>query len=175
MLTARGYNRGVDRRVARRQLIGAMASGVATFVAACGTEASGGETRVVDDPSLGRVYQWEKDDLLVLVSGLKAAYRPGDEIVVSLTLNNQQGLPAEARVRTKLIGRGQQVVLESDVVAVTVPPDDAAHLERSLRLPRSFPPGEYTLQVELPPWTLAGGGGRSVGGGALTAPLRVDS
>lgn len=151
-----------------------MASGVATFVAACGSEASNAETTVVDDPSLGRVYQWEKDDLLVLLSGLRPTYRPGDEIVVNLTLNNQGRLPIEARVRTKLVGRGQQVVLEADVASVSVPPEDAAHLERSLRLPRSFSPGDYTLQVELPPWTLPGGGGGSVGGGSLTAPVRVE-
>src|SRR5437764_3376419 len=131
-----------------------MASGVAAWVAACGSDAGRGETRVVDDPALGTVHQWEKDELLVLASGLQPGYHPGDEIRFELLFNNQRHAPVSLRVRTKLLGRGQQAVVEAPVLPVDVPSEDAVKLERTLRLPRSLPPGDYTLEVELPPWQL---------------------
>ena len=149
-----------------------MASGVAAFAAACASPATG-ETRLVDDPALGRVYQWEKDDLLVLASGLQPAYRPGDEMRVKLLLNNQKHVSAEVKIRTRLLGRGQQAVVEAEVVNVEVPADGVLNLERPLRLPRSLPPQDYALQVELPPWTLAGNG--EAGGGSLMIPVQVVS
>jgi len=147
-----------------------MASGMATFMAACATDVSNPGTTTVDDPTLGRVYQWQKDDLLMLVSGLQPMYHPGQEIRFHLTLNNQTEAPIDVRVRTKLLGRGQQAVVEAEVYPTTVPAEDAVQLDRVLPLPRGLPPEDYVLQVELPPWVRGSG---TVGGGALLAPVRV--
>jgi hypothetical protein len=74
-------------------------------------------------------------------------------------------------VRTKLVGRAQQVVTEAPVASLQVKPLDAAELERTLELPGNLDPGDYTLVIELPPWSLDG---QTVGGGSLTAGLRVE-
>ena len=96
-------------------------SGTAAFLAACSAEVSNGETKVVEDPSLGTVYQWQQDDLLVLVSGYRSCTTPGDTLTFNLVLNNQRSVPIDAKVRVKLVGRGQQVVEQADVVTVSVP------------------------------------------------------
>ncbi|GEM_PF-4682864 len=163
----------MERRVARRYLLGTMAASVAAFMAACGGDIHNSETKAVDDPALGRVYQWEKDDLLLLISDLQPSYHAGDDVRFHLLLNNQSSAPAQVRIRTKLLGRGQQAVAEAEVVAANVPSADAVKLERDLRLPRGLPPGDYTLQVELPPWTLPGQ--QTVGGGSALVPLRIVS
>jgi hypothetical protein len=160
----------MERAVERRQLLSVVASGMAAFVVACGAP-DAGETRVIQDPALGTVYQWEKNDILLLVSGLQPTYHPGEEIRLTLLFNNDDG-PAQMRVRTRLLGRGQQAVAELEVASATVPASDVLSMERNLLLPRSLPPGDYTLQIEMPPWTQTGQSG-SVGGGALTAPVTV--
>ena len=154
-------------RASRRQLFVATASSIAGFAAGCGL--GGGRTEVVDTPE-GRVLQWERDDLLVLVSGLAEGYRPGDQVQLKLILNNQTSRFGLYRVRTKLVGRAQQVVTEAPVASLQVKPLDAAELERTLELPGNLDPGDYTLVIELPPWSLDG---RTVGGGILTAGVRV--
>jgi hypothetical protein len=165
-------NAAVDRRVPRRDLLGMLASGAAAWATACSSDTGRGETNVVDDPTLGKVYQWEKDDLLVLVSGLQPSYQPGDEVRFELLLNNQRHAPISVRVRTKLLGRGQQAVVEAPVVPADIASEDVLKLERTLRLPRSLPPGDYTLEVELPPWQVGSDQAQGAGG-ALTAPLTV--
>lgn len=154
-------------RASRRQLFAATASSIAGFAAGCGLSA--GRTEVVDTLD-GRVLQWERDDLLVLVSGLAEGYRPGDQVQLKLILNNQTSRFGLYRLRTKLVGRAQQVVTEAPVASLQVKPLDAAELERTLELPANLDPGDYTLVIELPPWSLDG---RAVGGGSLTAGLRV--
>lgn len=163
------YNRDVERqdRVGRRELLSLVVSGLATAAAACGP--AGGPTNVVrtDD---GRILQWERDDMTVLVSGVKDEYHPGEPVHLTVLINNGAPVPAAARVRTRLLGKGQQAVVEAEVVNVTINADDAASVERTLDLPRSLLPGDYTLSVELPPWRLDR---REVGGGRLNADIRV--
>ncbi len=171
---AAGYNRGVDRRVERRELLGVMASGMVAFVAACTTsDLSGGETTIVNDPALGTVYRWEKDDLLILVSGLKTSYRVGEDIRFEALLQNQHSIPLDGRLRTKLIGRGQQVVLEAEMLPIAVEAEGVLNVQRVLQIPRSMPTGDYyVLQIELPPWQYDG---QTAGGGALTVSLSITS
>src|SRR4051812_47351807 len=69
-----GYTAAMDRPVQRRRLLGAVASSAAALVTACSTDVSNRDTQVVADPTLGKVYQWEKDDLLVLLSGVQPSY-----------------------------------------------------------------------------------------------------
>jgi hypothetical protein len=47
---------------------------------------------------------------------------------------------------------------------------DATATDRVLPIPADLPPGDYTLQVELPPWSFEG---RQAGGGSLTATVKV--
>lgn len=152
----------------RREFFTAVASGLAGLAAACAP--SGGRTEVVQTPE-GKVLQWEHDDLLVLVSGLQAAYRPGDQIRFTALLNNQSSRSGLYRLRTKLTGPGQQVVLEAPLASLQVKPLEAGEIERVLRLDPSLAPGDYTLVLELPAWSLDG---RPTGGGSLSAPLRVE-
>jgi hypothetical protein len=85
-------------------------------------------------------------------------------------LNNNASIPAVARVLTRLLGRGQQAVVEAEVANLTIDADDASSVERTLDLPRSLTPGDYTLSVELPPWRLER---REVGGGRINTDIRV--
>src|SRR4051794_20783208 len=101
----RDYNSGMDEPIRRRELFGAAASGLAGLAAACGP--SGGRTEIVQTPDR-KVLQWERDDLLVLVSGLRDSYRLGQEIRFKVLLNNQTPKFGLYRLRTKLAGRGQQ-------------------------------------------------------------------
>lgn len=154
-------------RVGRRELFGLVVSGLATAAAACGP--AGAPTTMVQTPE-GRVLQWEREGMMVLVSGVQAEYRAGEPLRINVMMNNSASLPAAAKVRTRLIGRGQQAVVEAEVANVTVNADAAATVDRVLELPRSLVPGDYTLMVEIPPWRLER---RDVGGGRLTADVRV--
>lgn len=157
----------MNEPIARRELLSAAASGLAGLAAACGPD--GGRTVVVSTPE-GKVLQWERDDLLVLVSGLQESYRQSEQITLKVILNNQATGPGVYRLRTKLAGRGQQVVAEAAVMSVQVRAFDAAEVQAALSLPARLEPGEYNLIVELPPWSIEG---RTLGGGALSAAVRV--
>jgi hypothetical protein len=152
-------------RVDRRAAFGIWASGLASLTSACGSR----DVTTIDTPE-GKVLQLEKDDLYVLVSGVKPTYHLGDFIDVHVIVNNQSSRYATARIRTKLIGRGQQVVSEAEVVQINVKPSDATRTDRSLLIPNNLSPGEYTLQVELPPWSFEG---RQTGGASLNTSINV--
>lgn len=159
----------MDQPIRRRQLARAAFSGLAALASACGPSAGATETIVGPD---GKTYRWEREDLLVLVSGLKERYRLGETISLKVLLNNQAAKFGTFRVRTKLSGRGQQVEAEAEVATVQVRPNDAAEVERALLVPRSLRPGDYAVVVELPAWTLQGE--RPKGGGSLTAPVMLE-
>ena len=137
-----------------------------SVAAACGSSG----TTVLQTPE-GPVLQLEKDEFLVLVSGFQQLYRPGDRITVQVLINNQSRRFATARIRTRLLGRGQQAILEAEVLSVNVRPMDATSAERSLALPTNIGTGEYTLSIELPPWSFEG---RQAGGGSLNTTLRIE-
>ena len=160
-----GYNPDVEQRVDRRAALGIWASALTSAVAACTTR----DTTVIQTPD-GPVLQLEKDDFLVLVSGFRDAYRAGERIDLKVLINNQSSRFAQARIRTRLVGRGQQAVVEAEVLAANVKPFDATAVERTLLLPTNVTAGEYTLQVELPPWSFEG---RQSGGGQLTTPVKI--
>jgi hypothetical protein len=174
-LLASGYNRDMPneqlahndnrRKVGRRAAFGVWASGLVSVTSACGDR----DVTVIDGPE-GKVLQLERDDLLVLVSDFKPNYRPGDRITLKVLINNQGTRFAQARVRTRLLGRGQQAVVEAEVANINIRPMDAASVERVLPLPTDLPAGDYTLQVELPPWSFEG---RQAGGGSLTTPVKI--
>jgi hypothetical protein len=151
----------------RRELFGVAASSFAALVNACRPAA--GRTEVVRTPE-GKVHQWQSDDLLVLVSGLQESYRLGQEVRLKVMLNNQTAKLGQYRLRTKLVGRRQQVVAEAPVADMQVQPFNAGEVERVLSAVPPLEPGDYTLIVELPPWSLEG---RTTGGGALSAPLQL--
>ena len=154
-------------RVDRRAVFGIWATGAASAVAAaCG----GRGTSIIQTPD-GPVLQLEKDDFLVLVSGFRSAYQPGDQLAVRVILNNQSNRYATARVRTRVLGRGDQPVVEAEVVSANVKPFDATAVERSVLLPTTLTPGDYTLSIELPPWSFEG---RQAGGGKLNAPIKIE-
>jgi hypothetical protein len=153
--------------VSRRAWLAGLVSGATLFVAACG---SPGAT-VLDTPE-GRVMQYEGDDLLVLVSGLQPSYHLGDTIHLTLLVNNQSAGYVQVRLRTKLLGRGDQPVVQPDPASLAVKTDDAQSVDQDLQLTRDLLPGDYALTVEVPPWKLDG---RDFGHGAiLRAPVRVD-
>lgn len=154
-----------SRRVNRRAALGIWASGLMSVTAACG---SPGVTEV-DTPE-GKVLQLQKDDFLILVSGFQPTYRPGDQIALNVIVNNQSSRFATARIRTRLLGRGQQAVAESEVVSINVRPMDATATDRVLPIPADLPAGDYTVQVELPPWSFEG---RQAGGASLTTAVKV--
>ncbi|HEX3247397.1 MAG TPA: hypothetical protein VHX16_18475 [Chloroflexota bacterium] len=154
-------------RMGRRGLFGLMVSGLATAAAACAP--AGAPTTIVNTPE-GRVLQWESEGMTVLVSGVQDEYRAGEPLKVTVLLNNSASIPATARVRTRLLGRGQQAVVEAEVASLTIGAEGASTVDRQLDLPRSLAPGEYTLTVEIPPWRLDR---REVGGGRLSTDVRV--
>jgi hypothetical protein len=156
-----------EPRVSRRAWFAGLASGVSLAAAAC--TASG--PQVLDTPE-GRVLQLESDDLLVLVSGLEPSYRVGDTIRLNLMVNNQSAGYMQVRLRTKLLGRGDQPVVQAEPVLLNVKSDDAASVDQELVLGRDLLAGDYTLAVEVPPWKLDG---RDYGrGGTLRAPVRIE-
>ena len=153
------------RKVARRAAFGLWASGLASLASSCGTP---GLTEV-DTPE-GKVLQLEKDDFLILVSNFAPTYRPGDTVSVHIIVNNQTNRFAQTRIRTKLVGRGQQVVAEAEVAAINIKPSDATPIDRSFLIPNDLPLGDYTLQVELPSWSLEG---RQTGGATLSTGVKL--
>ena len=153
--------------VSRRAWFAGLVSGASLIAAACTTPASA----VLDTPE-GRVLQFEGDDLLVLVTGANTTYRIGDSIRLNLMVNNQSAGYAQVRLRAKLLGRGDQPVVQAEPAVLSVKSDDAGSVDQELPLGRDLLPGDYTLSVEVPPWKLDG---RDFGrGGAVRAPVRVD-
>ena len=154
--------------VSRRAWLAALVSSAGLIAAACGSPGA----QVLDTPE-GRVLQYEGDDLLVLVSGLQPSYQLGDEMHLNLMVNNQSSGYVQVKLRTKLLGRGDQAVVQADPVGIDVKSDDAGSVDQDLPLARDLLPGDYTLTVEVPPWKLDG---REFGAGAtLRAPVRLDA
>jgi hypothetical protein len=157
-----------DRPLSRRAWFAALVSGAGLLAAACSSSAS----QVLDTPE-GRVMQYEGDDLLVLVSGLQPSYQLGDQMHLNLLVNNQSAGFVQVKLRTKLLGRADQPVVQPDPVMLDVKSDDASSVDQDFVLPRDLLPGDYTLSVEVPPWKLDG---REFGPGAtLRAPVRLDA
>src|SRR5438132_942089 len=153
--------------LSRRAWLASLVSGAGLLVAACGSPGAS----VLDTPE-GRVMQYEGDDLLVLVSGVQQSYRQGDSMHLNLLVNNQSAGFVQIRLRTKLLGRGDQPVIQADPALLSVKSDDASSVDQDLLLPRDLQAGEYTLSVEVPPWKLDG---RDFGrGGNLRAPVRLE-
>src|SRR5438067_4549337 len=151
----------------RRAWLAGLVSGAGLLAAAC----SSSGPQVLDTPE-GRILQYEGDDLLVLVSGLAPSYQVGDHVHVNVLVNNQSAGFVQIKLRTKLLGRGDQPVVQPDPVSLDVKSDDASSIDQDLLLPRDLVPGDYTFSVEVPPWKLDG---REVGVGAtLRAPVRLD-
>ncbi|MCA1644990.1 MAG: hypothetical protein LC797_05790 [Chloroflexi bacterium] len=153
--------------LSRRAWLASLVSGAGLLVAACGSPGAS----VLDTPE-GRVMQYEGDDLLVLVSGLQPSYQVGDPLHLTLLVNNQSAGYVQVRLRTKLLGRGDQPVVQAEPALVSVKSDDAGSVDQDLPLGRDLLPGDYTLSVEVPPWKLDG---RDFGHGAtLRAAVRLD-
>jgi hypothetical protein len=145
-----------------------LVSGAGLLAAACASPGA----QVLDTPE-GRVLQYEGDDLLVLVSGLQPTYEVGDSMQLNVLVNNQSAGYVQVRLRTKLLGRGDQPVAQLEPAVVSVKSDDAGSVDQTLPLSRDLVPGDYTLSVEVPPWKLDG---RDFGrGGTLRAPVRLDA
>ncbi len=157
-----------DQPLSRRAWFAAVVSGAGLLAAAC----SSGGSQVLDTPE-GRILQYEGDDLLVLVSGLQPSYHLGDTVHLNLLVNNQSAGFVQVKLRTKLLGRADQPVVQPDPVSLDVKSDDASSADQSFILPRDLLTGDYTLSVEVPPWKLDG---REVGVGAtLRGPVRLDA
>src|SRR5579859_1409714 len=157
-----------DRKLSRRAWFAAVASGAGLLAAACAPSGS----QVLDTPD-GRVIQYEGDDLLVLVSGAQPSYHLGDQMHLNLLVNNQSAGFVQVKLRTKLLGRGDQPVVQPDPVQMEVKSDDATSVDQDVLLPRDLLPGDYTLSIEVPPWKLDG---REFGVGAtLQAPVHLDA
>jgi hypothetical protein len=153
-----------NRVVSRRAWFAALVSGAGLLAAAC----SSGGSQVLDTPE-GRVLQYEGDDLLVLVSGLQSSYQVGDQMHLNLLVNNQSAGFVQVKLRTKLLGRADQPVVQPDPILLDVKSDDANSADQDFLLPPDLLPGDYTLSVEVPPWKLDG---REFGPGAtLRAPV----
>jgi hypothetical protein len=91
---------------------------------------------------------------------------------LNLMVNNQSAGYVQVRLRTKILGRGDQPVVQAEPAQLAVKPDDAASVDQNLVLARQLVPGDYTLSVEVPPWKLDG---RDFGRGAtLRAPVRLE-
>jgi hypothetical protein len=158
----------MERPFPRRMVVAALLSSASAFAVAC--SASPGAT-VLDTPE-GRVLQYEGDDLLVLVGGVQPSYHLGESIHLNLIVNNQSDKSADVRLRTKLLGRGDQPVVQLEPALLSIRPDDAGSVDQDLPLGTNLLPGDYTLSVEVPPWKLEG---RDSGRGAtLRAPVRLD-
>jgi hypothetical protein len=137
------------------------------LAAACGSPGA----QVLDTPE-GRILQFESDDLLVLVSGAQSSYQLGETLHLNLIVNNQSAGYAQVRLRTKILGRADQPVVQAEPALLSIKTDDAASVNQDIVLPRDLVPGDYTLSVEVPPWKLDG---RDFGrGGSLRAPLRLN-
>lgn len=121
----------------------------------------------------GQVLQYEGDDLLILVSGLQPSYQLGDQMHLNLLVNNQGTGFVQIKLRTKVLGRADQPVVQPEPVNLEVKSDDASNTDQAFVLPKDLLPGDYTLAVEVPPWKLDG---RDFGVGAtLRAPVRLNA
>jgi hypothetical protein len=87
------------------------------IVAACSSPGA-----VVLDTPEGRVLQYEGDDALILVSGAQQSYRLGEPMRLNLMVNNQSTSPISVRLRTKLLGRGDQPVVQAEPALLDVRP-----------------------------------------------------
>ncbi len=117
--------------------------------------------------------QYEGDDALILVSGVEGSYRLGESMKLNLMVNNQSTSLIQVRLRTKLLGRGDQPVVQAEPVLLDVRPDDASNVDQTVPLGLDLVPGDYTLSIEVPPWKRDG---RDFGRGAtLRAPVRLDA
>ena len=153
--------------VSRRAWFAGLVSGVSLMAAACSSPAPA----VLETPE-GRIMQFEGDDLLVLVTGVKSTYAPGESVHLNLMVNNQSAGYVQVRLRTKLLGRADQPVVQAEAALLSVKSDDASSVDQDLPLSRDLLPGDYTLSVEVPPWKLDG---RDFGKGAtLRAPVRLE-
>jgi hypothetical protein len=154
--------------VSRRAWLSALAGGVGMVAVAC---QPGGTSTELNTPE-GRVIQWEGDNMLILVTGLQPQYEVGDVIRLNVLLNNQGNRPVDARVRTKLLGLGDQPVAQLEPVQLTVNTKDASSVDQVLPTGRDLPPGDYyAVSVEVPPWVVDG---RETGSGArLRAPIKI--
>jgi len=143
-------------------------SGASVLAAACSSPGA-----VVLDTPEGRVVQYEGDDALILVSGVEGSYRLGESMKLNLMVNNQSTSLIQVRLRTKLLGRGDQPVVQAEPVLLDVRPDDASNVDQTVPLGLDLVPGDYTLSIEVPPWKRDG---RDFGRGAtLRAPVRLDA
>jgi hypothetical protein len=153
--------------LSRRAWLAGLVSSAGVIVAACSSPGA-----VVLDTPEGRVLQYEGDDALILVSGAEQSYRLGEPMRLNLMVNNQSTSPISVRLRTKLLGRGDQPVVQAEPALLDVRADDASSVDQVLPLGLDLLPGDYTLSIEVPPWKRDG---RDFGRGAtLRAPLRVD-
>lgn len=158
----------MDRSLSRRAWLSALAGSAGALAMAC---QNAGSTEV-ETPE-GRVIQWEGGDLIVLVSGLQHRYHTGDVVRLNVLINNQSTKLVQARVRTKLLGLGDQPVVQAEPVLLTVKPDDASGVDQELATGRSLVADNYTVSVEIPPWTVEG---RETGSGArLRATVKIEA
>jgi hypothetical protein len=75
-------------------------------------------------------------------------------------------------LRTKLLGRADQPVVQAEAAQLSIKSDDAGSIDQDLPLGRDLLPGDYTLSVEVPPWKLDG---RDFGRGAtLRTAVRLE-
>jgi hypothetical protein len=157
-----------DQPLSRRAWFAAVVSGAGLLAAAC----TAGSSQVLDTPD-GQVLQYEGDDLLILVSGLRKSYHAGDQTQLNLLVNNQGTGFVQIKLRTKVLGRGDQPVVQPEPIMLEVKSDDATSSDQAFVLPPDLLPGDYNLAVEVPPWKLDG---REFGVGAtLRAPFRLDA
>src|ERR1700730_6942391 len=105
--------------VSRRAWFACLVSGVSLMVAVCSSPAPS----VLETPE-GRIMQYEGDDLLVLVSGVKSTYPPGESVHLNLMVNNQSAGYVQVRLRTKLLGRADQPVVQAEAALLNVKSDD---------------------------------------------------
>src|SRR6185503_10525422 len=119
--------------VSRRAWFAGLVSGVSLFAAACGPTGP----QVLDTPE-GRILQYEGDDLLVLVTGVRSTYRVGESVQLNLMVNNQSAGYAQVRLRTKLLGRADQPVVQAEPALLNVKSDDAASVDQDLPLGRDL-------------------------------------
>jgi hypothetical protein len=157
-----------DPVLSRRAWLAGLVSGAGVLAAACGSPGA-----VVLDTPEGRVLQYEGDDALILVSGAQQSYRLGESMKLNLLVNNQSTSLIQVRLRTKLLGRGDQPVVQAEPALLDVKPDDAGSVDQTMPLSRDLLPGDYTLSIEVPPWKRDG---RDFGRGAnLRAAVRLEA